>query len=309
MMRMRAVTLGKIAAVGVLLAASGARAQTEFVAYDNLSTLSNLGASYLSAIPNDFSVVVGGGGGVVTSLVADDIKAVGVTQPYRITEMSFYATNTNSSAVKVRPLLRLWNDDRFLEPIGEAPGTLLVAATLPEITLPAAPAGSFSSTLITYRFLPPAGVAIPQPSGPDKGRSEAFWAGVVFDNNGGRTGATLAQMNQVGLLINDVFNNTRPGDGVIIGNSGDVLWGTDNDPSSSYFGDPGTDAFARDNPPGDAFDVGNLPAAPGLDPPRANVAFRFLAINGAAAPEPGTFALFALGLAVTALPVIRRRKS
>jgi len=284
-----------------LLIASASQAQTEFIAYDNLSTLSSLGSDYLSALPNDFSVTVGAG--IVTSLVADDIKTVGTDNPFRLTEMSFYITNLNVSSVQVRPLIRLWNDDRFLEPVGDVPNTLLGAFTLPAVNLPAAPDNSFSLTLITYRF-PDNGVLVPRTS---PGRDNAFWAGVVFDNDGGRTGASLASMNNVGLLVNDVFNNSHPNGDVIIGNSGNVLWGTTNISGAIDYGDPGTDAFAHDLPPGYAFTVTNPPPTPPLDKPYANVAFQFKAINGFAVPEPGSLGLLVLGLCGIVLPMVRRR--
>ena len=307
----------KVSLPSVLIALFGlssavCAANDEFVAYDNLSTLSSLGPNYLLALDNDYTSPAGTN--LVTALVADDVRFVGVTQPFRIIRFSFYATNTNNVPVKVRPHAIFWDDDRFRTLQGrptDTPGTLIHDYDLKEVTLPAAPAGSFSKVRIDYH-IPLGGIFIPAGV---TGHPLRIWAGVVFDNNNGATGATLQQMNGVGQLINDIDNQD---DHLIVGHSGDVLWGTNNRIGSRFFGDPGPDAFGRPDPPGNVFDVTYLPASPGLDQPYANLAWRFTAINGVAAPEPGTGGYGVLGIgcwvATTSLwtvlgGIVRRRKA
>jgi hypothetical protein len=298
-------------------AAPVARGQgTEQVVYDNLSTLSALGPNYLFDVPNDFSIV--SGKNIVTSLVADDLifKVNNTTpvlaQPLRITKVAFYVTNRNTTAVTVRPLLRMWNDDAGgLGGGTDEPGTLLRKMSLAPITLAAAPSGGFSSTLVTVDLTggnPFGGMNVPGSKdangNPIAGDPYRIWGGLVFDNNGGHTGATLDEMNNVGQLNNDITLVPQPGrpgffDSVpVVGRSGDVLWGTD---SGSF-----PDEFGTNLPPGAFFNFNSDPAHPGNPP--ANLAWQIWARPGYVMPEPGTAGLFGCAGLPLAAYLWRRRR-
>jgi hypothetical protein len=289
-------------------AASVAHAQgTEQVVYDNQSTLSALGPNYLFDERNNFSTLVGND--TVTALVGDDLifkqqappsHPPIIPAPMRLTKISFFVTNRNTAAVTIRPLLRIWDDDS--QSLGDGvdhPGTLLRGINLGPITLAAAPSAStFSSTLVTVDLT--GGTAfggLNIPNGPGiAGDPYRVWAGLAFDNNSGRTGATLDQMNNVGQLVNDINNNGNP----LVGRSGDVAWGTNNTPGSPFFGDPGADLWARNLPPGAFFNYFNDPNHPGADgipgtddDPFANFAWKVWARPGFVMPEPGTAGLMA----------------
>jgi len=308
---------------GLGFAASMAHAQgPETVVYDNLSTLSSLGPNYLFDERNNFSTLVGSD--TVTALVGDDLifkqqppsqKPI-IPAPMRLTKIAFYVTNRNTTAVTIRPLLRIWNDDS--QSLGDGvdhPGTLLRKLNMGPITLAAAPSpGTFSSTLVTVDLTggtnPFGGLNIP--NGPGiSGDPYRVWAGLAFDDNGGRTGATLDQINNVGQLVNDIHNNGL----TLVGRSGDVAWGTNNNPASPYFGDPGPDLWARNLPPGAFFNYVNDPNHPGADgipntndDPFANFAWQVWARPGFVMPEPGTAGLMApVGLTVGIL--LWRRRS
>ena len=308
-MKLRAVSL--LSVVLTLLASASVVHAVEFTGYDNLSTLSSLGPDYLFALPNGFTQA-DDNGGLTTSLVADDIRVVGAQQPYRLTRFSFYVTNSNTAAVTVRPRVRLWDDDRLVQIGGrdtDIPGGLFGAYDLNPIRLPAASSGSFRRVRVDYVI---AGGGVLVPSGAT-GNPNRFWAGVVFDNDGGTTGATKAQLDNVGQLVNDIYNEENH---VITGFSGDVLFGTDDVPfrqngsPNPFYGTPDGDGFARSNPPGSIFDVTNFPAAPGLTQPYANVAWSFNVVNVGQAPEPGTLALMGVALSVGGgSAFLRRRKS
>jgi hypothetical protein len=298
---------------------------TEQVVYNNLTTLSGLGPNYLFDETNRFSTLVGSN--TVTAAVADDLIFRGgppgnpplLPQPLRITKIAFYVTNNNATAVTVRPLLRLWNDDSFgfPPPDGGAidhPGTLLRAINLGPVTLAAAPSGGFSSTLVTVDLTggnPFGGLNIPgslDANGkPIAGDPYRIWAGLAFDNNGGRTGATLNQMDGIGQLINDISQNGLP----IRGRSGDVAW------SSSPRAAPGPELWARDLPAGAFFNyIGDPNSAhpgndgiPGTDDdPFTNFAWQVWARPGYFLPEPGTAGLFGCAGLPFAFLVWRRRR-
>jgi hypothetical protein len=299
-----------------------ARAQgTEQVVYDNLSTLSSLGPNYLFDERNRFSSNVGND--TVTGLVADDLifkqsnNSPIIPQPMRLTKISFYITNHNTTAVTIRPLLRLWNDDAMGLTGNLAdtdhPGTLLRGLNLAPITLAAAPAaGGFSSTLVTVDLTngnPFGGLNVPGSKdangNPIAGDPYRIWAGLAFDNNGGRTGATLSQMDNVGELVNDIHNTGA----VITGKSGDVAWGTG--PGDT----PGQKLFAENLPPGAFFNYFGDPAHPGNDgipgtddDPFANYAWQVWARPGYFVPEPGTAGLLGGAGLPFALLVWRRRR-
>jgi hypothetical protein len=119
------------------------------------------------------------GSNTITRLVADDISPQAGFAGQSVSSFSFVVINASGSAVTARPLARFYDSDGP----GGGPGTLLAAFTFApiaftgvatQISFPSIPAG---------QFLLPAGM---------------FWAGLTFDDAGGTTGATPAQLNNFG---------------------------------------------------------------------------------------------------------------
>src|SRR5205823_2885938 len=87
--------------------------------------------------------------------------------------------NLNGAAVTARPRVQFFAADGG----GNAPGTLLLSLAFPPTTF-----GPGSVSLLTSVPLTPGQFVLPS----------VFWAGVVFDDNSGSTGATLAELNNFG---------------------------------------------------------------------------------------------------------------
>lgn len=176
------------------------------------------------------------GTNTITRLVMDDITPVGGGT---VNFIRFTVANFNTAAVSVRARIRFWDDAAGLpgtqnpagfsfNPINFAPGVTILTGTLGNaLTIPNA----------------------------------KFWAGITFDNNSGGTGATLAQMNNIGQGL---FNPPA------IGSSGDVAFLTT---AAGSF-------FIVNNPAGSTFNFGGTPPA--------NFGWEFV-------PAPGSLALLGLG--------------
>ncbi len=154
----------------------------------------------------------------ITRLAADDLNLVG-TPPYSINGFRFIVTNLNAVDVSARPLVR------FYLPNGPSggPGTLIEARTYNPTVFHAGVVGTIktSSTFVL--------------------RSSAIWAGIAFDNNGGTTGATAAQLDNLALGI---FSPPE------LGTSAD-----------QYFVTTAAGSFDSDNPVGMIADFGGSPPA------------------------------------------------
>jgi hypothetical protein len=100
-----------------------------------------------------------------------------------VDEFQFGFGNANAAPITVRPRVRFYQNN------GGVPGTLITGFTFNPITVNANSANGFFTTL-------PAGSQFTIPNG-------KFWAGITFDNNGGTTGATVADMSNVGGLLFD----------------------------------------------------------------------------------------------------------
>lgn len=149
------------------------------VDYSNLttylgSTLANGGAALQGA-------------NTITRLTADDCTPTGANAGQDVIEFRFTVVNLNTVAVTYRPRVRFW----FANGTGGAPGTYY--------NLPAAVGFSFNPLTIAantaqvyFTTLAPAQFTMP---------GTTFWAGMTFDNNNGATGATAAQLNNLGQAI------------------------------------------------------------------------------------------------------------
>ncbi len=116
-------------------------------------------------------------GNTITKLAADDCNFTGADAGQSVSIFVFSVANLNAVSVSARPRVRFYQDN------AGAPGTLLAGFSFNPITFTANNIGLFSASL-------PAGSLI-MPSG-------TVWCGITFDNNTGGTGATAAQLNNLG---------------------------------------------------------------------------------------------------------------
>ncbi|MFO0815918.1 MAG: PEP-CTERM sorting domain-containing protein [Gemmatales bacterium] len=169
-----------------------------------------------------------GGGGVIgantiTRLAADNIFFDPTINPGNsIVGFTFSVANLNTAAVSARARVRFYNNNAGV------PGTVIAGFSFAPISFTASQVSLFSATIAAGTvFVPPAGTPL--------------WVGITFDNNNGGTGATLAQLNNLGQGI---YNPPT------IGSS------TDNFFLTTTFGD-----FLSSNPAGALTNFGGTPVA------------------------------------------------
>jgi hypothetical protein len=233
-----------VACVATAFALASASAQELFIYNDTVNSTG-------SFFPNGGATVLSGN--TITRLVADDLTPIGGYAGMPINNIYFSVVNANGTAVSARPRLRMWDATGA----GGGPGAFIAGFTFNPISFTANSGSSF--------FFHPTGVNVP---------SGTFWIGLTFDNNGGATGATDVQLNNLGMSL-----FTPP----TVGTSADTLFET------TAAGD-----FLVNNPAGSQFNFGGNPAA--------NAFFGITVL----VPEPSTAALAGLGAA--GLVIFRRRK-
>jgi hypothetical protein len=236
---------------GVALVAATAAAPGQVIIYNNTTNSST-------------NAVINGGAtsqAAITQYIADDIQPITGFAGRSVTNFTLSVANLNTTAVTARPRVK------FFLPDGPnlGPGTAL--ATL---NFPATPFTASSISLIVSGPLAPGTLVIPP---------GFFWAGVVFDDNLGTTGATAAQLNNLGQ---GQFNPPT------VGISDDVYF------RSTAAGVPGN------FPAGQQLNFGGPPN------PVANFGWQF---QVAPVPEPGTLVLCFGPTAVALLGYARRFQS
>jgi hypothetical protein len=123
-------------------------------------------------------------GNQITRLLADDITPTGIHAGQQVSTVTFSVVNLNPVQVSARPRIRFW----FADGAAGAPGTYYnvpaaVGFTFNAFTMPPNSVTLLTGTLGAGTFTMPGGT---------------FWAGMTFDNNTGATGATAAQMDNLG---------------------------------------------------------------------------------------------------------------
>ncbi len=248
------------------------RGVTPGASYSNVTTLSGG-----QGIATTAGIESGNG---ITPILMDDITfAPGTLPGGDISQLTFCVANFNTSTVSARARLRFWADDG--QPDGaNSPSTYYASGTpatqqgftFNPITFNAGSVSCFFTT-----FAPTAtGFKVPG--------SLKFWAGVQYDNNAGGTGASLAQLSNLG----QAFFADVP----------DVGY---SNPNEYWFGLSANNGFPNNvgTPQVQGF-VDDFGYPAGGAPP-VNFGWEFVS---PAVPEPMTMGLLGLG----AIALIRRRR-
>lgn len=121
------------------------------------------------------------GNNIITKLLADSLVLVG-TPPFNVTQFSFTVFNLNAVAISARPRIRFYMADG----VGGGPGTAIAGYSFNPISFDS------RSPLVFNGSISDESLIITE---------NKVWMGITFDNADGTTGATLAQMNNLGGLI------------------------------------------------------------------------------------------------------------
>jgi hypothetical protein len=239
---------------GVVLVTAAAKSPGQVIVYDNTTNSStnafqNGGATDLS-------------GDTITRYVADDITPLTGFAGRSITQFRLSVANLNTAAVTARPRVKFYLPDGT----GSAPGTSFAMLNFPPATFNAS-----SISLIVSGTLTPGVLVIPS-------SFSFFWAGVVFDDNNGSTGATQAQLN---LLGQGLFNPPT------VGSSVDIFF---NGSTAGVPGDMPSGSLQNFQPGG----------------PPANFGWQF---QVAAVPEPGPLVMLLGPTVIGGLAYVRRRRT
>ena len=201
----------------------------------------------------------------ITTLVADDINFAPGLAGQQVTGFVFSVANFNAAAVSARARVRFYATSATTG----GPGTYLTGFTF------ANPITFGASSVNLYTFSSATGVfAVPANS--------SIWAGITFDDNVGTTGATAAQLNNLGQGLYGPPS---------VGSSQDV-----------FFQTTAAGSFVQNSPTGSFFNFNGSPAA--------NFGWQFTVVTPAATPavpEPGSIALL-VGMSLPVAGVFARRR-
>jgi hypothetical protein len=197
-------------------------------------------------------------GNTITRLVADDLGLINNAVVTEVNQITFAVANFNATNTNCRARIRFWQNGAGV------PGTYLTDADNG--------AASIGFSFNPFNFAP--GVTLLTGNLTGAGWTLAagpstMWAGLTFDNNTGTSGATAAQLDNMGVGLFDPPTE---------GTSSDNLFQTT---AAGSF-------FPTSNPAGSLLNFGGNPIA--------NAGWELV-------PEPSSLALLALG----ALAVLRRR--
>jgi hypothetical protein len=244
-------------ALGLAALLSPAAARADVLLYSNTTNFLGFGYSNGGAANQ--------AGDTITSMVADDITAGAGLGGLAVNQFGFSVVNFNAAAVSARVRVRFYQGDGA----NGGPGTFITGFTFNPITFGAGSVSVFNTALqaAPYFTMP----------------TTTFWAGMTFDDNTGGTGATAAQLNNLGQGI---FNPPT------VGSSQDV-----------FFQTTAAGSFLQNNPGGGFFFFGGSPVA--------NFGWSFFSSSAPpGVPEPSPVVLSAAaGLIALAVKVARRRRA
>lgn len=183
--------------------------------YSNVTTSSNTGAT-----AGGTTLV---GSNLVTRMLCDDLQFSTTQSIAHITGAVFTVVNFDSGTVSFRPSIAFFQNDG----INGGPGTAAGGVTFGSVTLPTLGATVLSSGPLSSAINVPVDTSNP-----------VVWACQYFDNDSGITGATQAQMDNLGAVF---FN---PPD---IGTSQDLYFGSAG-PGSVASDPPGSNQYFGGNP-------------------------------------------------------------
>ncbi|MFO0834252.1 MAG: hypothetical protein U0638_04720 [Phycisphaerales bacterium] len=173
--------------------------------------------SGFAAINGGAGVDPANGANTITKLLADDVNFHPFFIGQNVSKMYFTVANLNTTAVSARARLRFYADN------AGAPGTALTGFSFNPISFTA-------NTVSSFFFAPNISFS-----------TNHIWIGMTFDNNGGATGATLAQLNNLGQGL---YNPP------VVGTSADKAFLTSSQGS-----------WLSNNPTGSVFNYGGNPVA------------------------------------------------
>lgn len=233
------------------------------------SNVVNFGGSGLGSIAG----LQGSNG--VTGIIMDDIQFDPLTAPGGdIQQVTFCVANFNATTTNARVRLRFWADNG-----ADSPSTYYTSGT---------PATAQGFTFNPIQFA--SGVSCffttfaPSATGFKVPGSLKFWAGMQYDNNNGTTGATLADLANLGVAI--------------FSDAADVGF---SNPEEYWNPDAFGNAFPTNAGTAPVTGLVDTLGYPGPGAPPANFGWEFVSPT---IPEPMTIGLLGLGAAA----LIRRRR-
>ncbi|MEO6869110.1 MAG: T9SS type A sorting domain-containing protein [Ginsengibacter sp.] len=180
--------------------------------YSNVTTFS--GSYYING-----GATILGDTTTITTLVADSLGLIG-TLPFSINQFRFSIVNLNTVNVSARPRIRFYANDGT----GGGPGKYLGGFSFNPITFTASTVQVINTGVLAASFVIP---------------TQAFWAGITFDDNSFATGITIDQLNNLGMGIYDPID---------VGSSTSGFFQTNE--AGSFFGDnPAGSFYAFTKPP------------------------------------------------------------
>ena len=135
----------------------------------------------------------GQAGNTITRLLADDLTLLNVlgAPPYTVTQYNLAIANTGTTTV---PLGRLRTRFWLADGAGGGPGTLITLISFSPATGNTSIAIAPGVTIFQSAQLGALNFNV---------TSRNIWAGVAFDDNGGTSGATIADLNSLGMGVFD----------------------------------------------------------------------------------------------------------
>jgi hypothetical protein len=213
-------------AAAALAAVTPAAAQT--AAYDNTTN------SLSGGVKTNATTIQGSN--TITSLLVDDITFAPGSAGQTVTAITVTVDNPNGSTVTARPFLRFWNADGA----GGGPGTYFSPGGTPLDV-------NFGPTQLSQMVAPNYLGIVLEAKSFQIPASEKLWVGIGFDDANGTTGATPAQLRNLGFSLFDPPTIGSSADIMYLTNTSGSFLGVDNPAVTplNFNGDPVLNAGFR----------------------------------------------------------------